>query len=159
LNCLYAPVFTAVEIDNTSGLLADKISRKYYLQHIKALLGITKTTLKPSGESQLSEWYKGAGVLEEPADSSNLANESSTFLQHLTSNLSIKTMNHDAVHRLEVFKEKFPNLDVTSKSVTMKQKFPTWSCSLALNSCRFLGRSNFRSHLAEATLDAKRCPK
>lgn len=117
-----------MEIENTSGLLADQISLKCYLQHIKALLGITKTTLKPSGQSQLSD---GTGVLEEPADSSNLANESSTFLQHLTSNLSIKTINHDAVHRLEVFKEKFPNLDVTSTSVALKQKFPTWSCSLA----------------------------
>ena len=52
-------------------------------------MGITKTTLKPSGVSQRSDWYRGTSVLEEPADSSNVANGSSTFLQRMSNNLSL----------------------------------------------------------------------
>ena len=116
MNCLHASVFAVAVIKATTIHLdcrQTKSSRKCYLQHIKALLGITKTTLKPSGVSQRSDWYRGTSVLEESAASSNVANESSTFLHHSSNNLSVKTtISHDAVHRLEF---------------SLKKNFRTWT--------------------------------
>lgn len=76
-------------------------------------MDIMKTTLKPSGVSQRSDWYRGTSVLEESADSSKVANGSSTFLQHLS---TIYQLKRQLVTTLSIvlnfFKEKFPNLDL-----------------------------------------------
>lgn len=146
---------------DTSGLQANQFFPQMLSTTYKSPTGDHESyILKPSGGSQRSDWYRSTSVLEELADSSNAANGYSTFLQHLSNNLSIQTtISHDTVHRLEFFFKEISELRRTSMSVAMKRKFPTWLCSLAYNWCRFLGRSSCRSDLAEAILDARRSPK